>query len=146
HSELQRLTNDADAQGHQATGQNAQYEHQRTVDGHDAIGDHTVIDGADLAFGLVEVRHLDHTQVVEGTDQGHDHGEHGHPDVARANQRLQHGQLGVEARHGGNAREREHGNEQHGGHERAAAVQTLEVGNILALKSSVTQQHDHAER
>ena len=65
--------------------------------------------------------------------------------LARDHQGLQHGQLGVKAHHWRNACQREGADGHHGSIERAALVQSGEVGYFFALEALARQQQDHTE-
>ncbi len=87
---------------------------------------------------LVEVHDLDDAQVVERADQREHDGDDRQPDHAAlksvAQQRLQDDKLGVEPDRRRYAGKREHQQQHHERVPRAAAVQALQIGNLLGLE------------
>jgi hypothetical protein len=138
------------AQRHQSARQQAEQQHRGAVERQQRVRPAALLGHRRSGVGgrLVEVHHLDDAQVVEGADQRDQHSEHRQPQVVRqvgGDQRLQHDQLGVEARGGRQPGEREHEDRHRPGHPRAALVEARQVADLLALEALARQQQDQAE-
>src|SRR5690606_26784368 len=125
--------------------QHAQADNQNAVYQHDQLGQQARCHRMLFTFWFVEVNNLHDTQVVESTNQGHDHGKHSQPDIACTHHSLQNTQLGSKAGQRRNTSQGEHGQQPDQSQTRVTAVQAFQVADVFAFKTTTAQDQDQTE-
>ena len=93
----------------------------------------------------IEVDDFDHAQVVERTNQRHDDGKYGQPNMALFQESHNHAEFGVEAHQRRNTRHGEHRQQHQEGKPCMALVKACEVFDVFTFNVFGGQYHQNTE-